>query len=123
MPRDVTFSVSKKGAEKMEVRWSAPESLDDPRWNDVVSNPATDINSAAVRNIIISIQSAARSRMDSGPEAVQAFVDQFKTGVRQPGGSRSRPTLSAAASKDLKFTPAQLAALAESGMNVEALAG
>lgn len=123
MAKDVTFSVSKKGAEAVEVRWSAPESLEDPRWTEVVSDPSTDINSAAVRNLIISIQSGARSRMDQGAEAVQAFVNGFKTGVRQPGASRARPTLSAAASKELKFTPAQLAALAESGMNVEALGG
>jgi len=121
MATETTFTVSKRGEEGIEVSWSAPENLDDPRWAEVVQDPEKDINSAAVRNIIISIQSGARSRLEQGAEAVQAFVDAFKTGVRQPGGGRARPKLDAETSEALGFTEEQLAALSEAGMNVEAL--
>ena len=121
MAKQTSFGVSKAGFDKVEVTWMAPESVDDPRWAEVVTNPAQDINSAAVRNLIISIQSGARSRLAEGAEAVQEFVNSFKTGVRQPGASR-RPTLSKEHGK-LKFTAEQLAALEASGMDVSALQG
>lgn len=112
-----TFSVSKKGGPSMEGSWSAPESVDDPRWDEVVSNPEEDINELAVQNLIIKIQGGARNRLDQGEEAVQAYIDAYVYGQRTSIATR-KPSLSDEQVSDLAFTPEQLAALRAAGMQV-----
>ncbi len=124
MPKEMTFGVSKKGQEGVTVTWMAPENLEDPRWNEVVDQPSS-IHAAALRSVVISMQSGARSRLDSeaadgGLAAVQTYVNEFKYGVRQPGagGGRKKVSISADKQKELKFSKAQLAALAEAGVSL-----
>lgn len=123
MAKDITFKVSKAGCEALEVTWSAPESVDDPRWEEVVSNPATDINDAAVRNLVISIQSGARSRInpeaeDGGAEAVQSFVSAYKQGQRQAGGGGRSRKVTLSEDQQAMFTEEQLATLAAQGVQL-----
>ena len=124
MAKEMTFKVSKKGAPGVTASWSAPENLEDPRWDEVVKERA-DIHAAALRSVVISIQSGARSRLnseaaDGGLAGVQEYVDSFIYGVRQPGaaGGRKKVSISADKQKELKFSKAQLAALAEAGVSL-----
>jgi hypothetical protein len=124
MPKEMTFKVSAKDKGGVTVTWSSPEHLEDPRWNEVVDQPSS-IHAAALRSVVISIQSGARTRLDpeaadGGLAAVQTFVNEFKYGVRQPGagGGRKKVSISADKQKALKFSKAQLEALAEAGVSL-----
>lgn len=130
MAKDVTIKVSKRGGPSVEATFSRPETLDDPRWKELVEKLEL-INEAACRNVIVALQSGARNHLDAdaeddGAAAVQAYVDGFKFGIRQPGmggAKKAAPKLSAAVAKQHKFSNAQLEALAAAGMNVESLGG
>lgn len=124
MAKEMTFKVSAKDKGGVTVTWSSPENLEDPRWNEVVDQPSS-IHAAALRSVVISIQSGARTRLDpeaadGGLAAVQTFVNEFKYGVRQPGagGGRKKVSISADKQKALKFSKAQLEALAEAGVSL-----
>lgn len=122
MAKQETFKVSKRGVEPTEVTFDQPESLDDPRWNELVSDPKKDINELAVQNLIIKIQSGARARLDDGAEEVQKYVNEYKYGARQAGGGGSRAKKVSLASdqvKKAKFSEAQLAVLRAAGVSFE----
>lgn len=112
-----TFKVSKRGGPSAEISWQAPESLDDPRWEEVVSDPEEDINTLAVQNLIIKIQAGARERLEDGEDAVNAYVEAYKFGQRT-STRRPTPSLDETQVSDLGFTPEQLAALKAAGMQV-----
>lgn len=119
MAKDTTFKVSKQGIEPIEVNFAAPESLDDPRWNELVSNPS-EINDLAVQNLVIKIQSGARSRLTEGAEAVQNYVNNYKYGARQSTGTRkSAVKLTTADTKQAKFSKEQLEMLRAAGVQIE----
>lgn len=118
MAKEITFQVSKRGGPSTECRFLAPESVDDPRWGEVVSNPQEDIHELALQNLVIKIQAGARNELEeSGAEAAQAYVNQYKYGARQGGGFR-RPTLNSTQVKELKFSKAQLEALRAAGVKL-----
>lgn len=117
MAKQVTFKVSKPSAGlKTECVWMQPESVEDPRWNEIAVNPSEDINELAVQNMIIKIQSGARDALEEGgAEAAQKYVDEYKYGARTGGGFR-RPTVEAGKARDLNFTPEQIEALKAIGV-------
>ena len=123
MAKEMTFKISSEKKGSVIATWNAPENLEDPRWNEVVDQPSS-IHAAALRSVVISIQSGARSRLDpeaadGGLAAVQTYVDEFKYGVRQPGtGGRKKVSISADKQKALKFSKAQLEALREAGVSL-----
>lgn len=127
MPKQMTFKVSSKGKGSVTATWTAPENLDDPRWGEVTDKPDT-VHAAALRSVVISIQSGARSRLDpkatdGGLAAVQKFVDEFKYGVRQPGaGGKRKVSISSKKQKALKFSDEQLEALAAAGVSLPTVA-
>lgn len=114
MSKQITFKVSKRGGPSAEATFDAPESVEDPRWAEVVSNPDEDINELAVQNLVIKMQSGARARLDMGEEAVQAYVNQYKYGART--GGFSAPKISSEKAEELGFSEEQLAALAAAGV-------
>jgi hypothetical protein len=116
MSKQVQFSVSKRGGASTTCTWDSPENLQDPRWNDVVSNVEEDVNELAVQNLIIKIQSGARQRLEEeGPTAAQDYVNEYKYGARTGGGFK-RPVVAASAVKELRFTKAQIEALKAAGV-------
>lgn len=118
MPRTVTFKVSKRGQDPIEVSRELPESLDDDLWNEIVAAPEEDINELALQNWIVKCQSGARQRLESGPEAVQAYVNGYQYGAR--AGGFTAPTVSADEAKKQKFSKEQLEFLRKAGVAVEA---
>lgn len=111
-----TFSVSKKGGDKVEVSKELPDNLDDPRWADVVMKPEEDIHALALGALIVKCQAGARARLEAGEDAVQAYVDAYKFGART--GGFVRPSISAEAAEEQAFTPDQLDYLRKAGMTV-----
>jgi hypothetical protein len=120
MAKKTTFTVSKKGHDPVEVSWDAPESLSDERWNEVVSEPDSDINNLAVQALIVKTQAGARNHLENGQEAVQRYVDGYKFGARS--GGFVAPSISAADAKKAKFSPEQMELLRKAGMKIEAAA-
>lgn len=120
MPKEVTFTVSKKGGPSVEVNFMEPENLEDPRWKDIVSNPDEDINTLAVAALRVRLQAGARDELEDGEAAVQAYVNEYvyKTGGTR-AGARPKPKLSKDAAKKGKFSAAQLAMLKEAGFAIE----
>lgn len=123
MAKQETFKVSKRGVEPVEITFDAPENLDDPRWDDLLSNKEEDINTLALQNLIIKIQSGARNRLEEGEDAVQEYVNSYKFGARVGGGggSRKKPSLAADKARELGFSPEQLAALRAAGVEIPGL--
>lgn len=120
MSKQVSFKVSKRGGASTTCTWDMPESLEDPRWDGVVSKKDEDINELAVQNLIIKIQSGARDALEKkGPDAAQQYVNSYKFGART-GGGFTRPVVKAEQVKALKFSKAQLEALKAAGVNIEA---
>lgn len=116
MAKQITFSVSKRNGPETTCTFDAPENLEDPRWQQVVSNPAEDINELAVQNLVIKIQAGARNKLEEeGAEAAQAYVNQYQYGNRSGGGFK-RPTIAAGQAKELRFTKAQIEALRAAGV-------
>lgn len=122
MAKQTTFSVSKKGTEGVEVSFDAPERIDDPRWAELGVN-AEGINELALQNLIIKIQGGARSRLESGRDGVQKYVNEYKYGQRSSTGvTRVAPVaVDAAAAKKAKFTPEQIAMLKAAGVKFEGM--
>ena len=120
MAKQISFTVSKPAAGlKTECTWDAPETVSDPRWADVVSNPEADICELAVQNLIIKIQSGARNELEeNGAEAAQAYVNNYKYGARTGAGFK-RPTVSSTQVKELRFTKAQIEALKAAGVKFD----
>ncbi len=117
MSQTITFSVSKKGHEPVEVTRDFPENLDDSAWNDAVSDPDEDIHNLAMQSWIVKCQAGARARLEHGPEAVQSYVEQYTFGARS--GGFSAPTLSADEAAEAGFSEEQLALLRKAGMRVD----
>lgn len=118
MAKETTFKVSKRGIEEeFEVSFLEPESIEDPRWEELVSDYPGDINSLAVRSLVINIQAGARQRLEQGADAVQSYVDSYKYGART--GGFSKPSISKKTVKEQKFTDEQLAALKAAGVQIE----
>lgn len=123
MAKTDTFKVSKKNHEGFEVTNSRrPETLEEFESLNLVSKFPDDVVDLAYQNLVIKMQSGARQRLDQGLEAVQAYVDEYTYGARTGGGGARKPRLSAEKAKDLKFTKAQLEALAAAGVTIEAAA-
>lgn len=125
MAKQSTFTVSKKGFKEFEVGVSLPETLDDPRWNEIVSDKG-DVHDLAMRAWIVQCQANARNRLEEGVSdeqnqaTVQSAVSSYVYGARS--GGFQRPTLAADKAKELKFTKEQLAQLAALGVKIEAAA-
>ena len=113
-----TFKVSKKDVEGVEVRREVPDSLEDPRWGDLVLKPEEDIHELALQALIVKIQAGARSRLELGEQAVQAYVDSYKFGARS--SAIAAPTISASDAAEQAFTPEQLEYLQAAGMRLSA---
>lgn len=111
-----TFKVSKRGMEAVECSADLPENLNDPLWENIVSNPDEDINDLALQSWVVKCQAGARNHLEKGAEAVQRFVDQYTYGAR--GGGFSAPSISAEDANQQGFTPEQLAFLRQAGMAV-----
>ena len=121
MAKQVTFKVSKTGKPPVIVNFLEPESVDDPRWEELgVSREA--INSLAVDSLIIKAQAVGRAVLDEGPEAVQRAVDNYKYGQRGGGGGRRIVELKAEQIKEAKFNEKQLEMLRAAGIKIEDLA-
>lgn len=120
MAKQVTFKVSKTGKAPVVVTFLEPESVDDPRWEELgVSREA--INNLAVDSLIIKAQAVGRAVLDEGPEAVQKAVDNYKYGQRSAGGRRV-VELKAEQIKEAKFNEKQLEMLRAAGIKIEDLA-
>jgi hypothetical protein len=117
MSKTITFSVSKSGQEPVEVSREFPENLEDPKWADVVSDAAEDIQNLAEQAWVVKCQAGARNHLEAGPDAVQQYVDSYKFGARA-GGFRA-PTMSQADVKKAKFSPEQLEIMRKAGMRFE----
>jgi hypothetical protein len=120
MAKQITFAVSKPSAGlKTECTWDAPESVNDPRWAEVVSNAEEDINELAVQNLVIKMQSGARNELEeNGAEAAQRYVNEYKYRAGGGGGFK-RVAVGAQQVKELRFTEAQIAALRAAGVKFE----
>lgn len=113
-----TFKVSTKDGPTFEVTKDLPDNLDDPRWNEVVMNPAEDIHELALQALRVKCQAGARSRIEQGEGAVQAYVDSYKFGART--GGYTAPSISAEDAGAQGFSEEQLAFLKAAGMNTSA---
>ena len=120
MAKQVTFSVSKRDGPSVEVTFSEPENLSDPRWNEIVSDKEADCNALALKALRVAIQAGAREHLEGGQKAVQEYVDsyQYKAGARGPRAAKPKP-ISKETQKKAKFTAAQLEALKEAGFLFE----
>ena len=120
MAKEVTFAVSKRDGPSCEVAFMEPETLDDPRWNELVADPKTDINTLALKSLRVAIQAGAREELDDGEAAVQAYVNEYV----YRGGGRGIRVKKAPVTKDLqkraKFSPEQIEALRAAGFPIEA---
>ena len=111
-----TFKVSKKDFEEIEVKLEVPDTADDPRWEGLVLNPKEDIHNLALQALTVKIQAGARTRLELGEQAVQAYVDSYKFGARS--SAIAAPSISAADAAEQNFTPEQLEYLRAAGMGV-----
>jgi hypothetical protein len=132
--QDISVSTG-KGAAKVSVTVKAPkfETLDDFRGK-VASFPKDskvtftaeqnavlkDVIVPAAQAVIIKMQGRARAKLDGaapdkGKAAVQTVVDNYVYGAR---GEATPKVKHVAVSKAVKFTPAQIAALKEQGVEV-----
>jgi len=117
-----TIKVSKKGHDAIEFEYSLPESLEDPRWEEIANDPDADVNALAVAQFRVRLQAAARNVIEDGAEAVQQAVEQFVYGRRTSSGRKSRRArISSDTVKEAKFTKDQLAALQAAGIEVEGM--
>lgn len=116
MAKMETFTISSSGKDKVEVNKLLPENLDDPQWDEIVSD-RDDINDLALGAWKVRCQAGARQRLDAGPEAVQQYVDGYVFGARSPGFA---PSVSAADAKKQNFSDEQLAFLKAAGVKIEA---
>ena len=112
-----SFSISKRGAEPIEVTRDLPQSVDDPIWAECVSNVEEDINTLARQALVVKMQAAGRQHIDQGEDAVQTAVSGYKFGARS-GGFR-RPSISGSTAAELQFSPEQLAALQAAGVQID----
>lgn len=120
MAKQVTFSVSKRNGPSVEVTFDEPESLKDPRWDELVTNKDEDINTLALKALRVAVQAGAREELDGGQAAVQAYVNDYKYKAGGRGGARRVKTVSKDLQKKAKFSKEQLEALAAAGFAVEA---
>ena len=120
MPKDTTFKISKRGEEAMELTFSEPENLDDPRWAAIVDGDvAAAVHNLALQSFVIKKQAAGRAKFSEGLEAVQAAVSEYVFGIRRAGTSKKSVKMGAKETKKLKFSPEQLAALAAAGVSFD----
>ncbi len=116
--QQITFKVSKTGVEAVEPTFDAPETFEDERWKALVTNYPQDVHSLALQNLIIKLQSGARSRLEGGLSAVQEYVDAYKFGSRMVGAPRKAVALSADDIAEGGFSAEQLEMLAKAGVTV-----
>lgn len=122
MAKQASFSVSKKGHKGVTVTTQRrPETLEEFESEGLVSSYPQDVIDLAWQNLVIKMQSGARSRLEQGEDAVQEYVDNYKYGARTGGPIARKPKISEDKAKDLKFTEAQLQALAAAGVEVEGM--
>lgn len=114
-----TFKVSKRGMDAVECSADLPENLNDPLWENIVSNPDEDINDLALQSWVVKCQAGARNHLEKGAEAVQRFVDGYTYGARS--GGFSAPSIDASEAQQQGFTAEQLAYLKNAGMVVSGL--
>lgn len=120
MAKQVTFTVSKKGHPGIKVTCDrSPETIEEFESLGLVKNYPQGVVDLAFQNWIIKVQSGARQRLEQGEAAVQKYVDEYVFGDRAGGGGFRKPVLAAAKAKELKFTKAQLEALAAAGLVLE----
>jgi len=117
MATSETFKVSKKGVEGVLCTYLAPENLEDPAWQELVSDVKEDVHNLALQALVVRMQAAGRAHIEQGPEAVQAAVDRYKFNARA-GGFRI-PSIEKKTAKSLKFTDEQIAALRAAGVMIE----
>ena len=109
-----TFKVSTKDLPTVEVSKELPDTLQDPRWADIVMNPDEDIHSLAIGALIVKCQAGARARLGNGEAAVQNYVDNYKFGART--GGYSAATISGEDAAAQGFTDEQLEFLRAAGV-------
>ena len=109
-----TFTVSKRGGEKIEVSKDLPENLDDPLWATIVMKPEEDVHELALQALIVKCQAGARARLELGEEAVQRYVEEYKYGART--GGFTAPSISSSDAADQAFTEEQLEFLRRAGV-------
>lgn len=119
MAKQDKFKVSNKAHPQgvMVTTDRKPETLEEFESLGLVSK-LEDVIDLAWQNLVIKMQSGARSRLDQGADAVQEYCDNYKYGARQTSGGTRKPTLAADKAKELKFTKAQLEALRAAGVVV-----
>jgi hypothetical protein len=111
-----TFKVSSQGRDTVEVTWMKPENIEDERWAELGVTPDS-LNELAIQSLVIKMQSGARARLEDGQDSVQEFVDNYRFGARQAGGTR-KIKLAPETASALGFTEEQLAALAAAGVSI-----
>lgn len=119
MAKNDTFKVSKRGMEGVEIEYPFPESLDDPRWDEIVNENPADINELAVSAFRVRLQGAIRPLLEEGAEAVQAGAGEYVYGRRTPSKRRSRARVSKDAIEEGGFSEEQLALLRNAGVAIE----
>lgn len=117
MATESTFQVSKGDAEPVDISFVEPESIEDDRWEELVSDYPEDLNKLALQALIVKIQSGCRSRFDQGVEAMQAYANNYVYGQR--GGGFSRPSLSQEDVEEGGFTDEQLEKLRAAGVSID----
>lgn len=118
MAKETTFQVSKKDEDPVDIVFVEPESVEDDRWAELVTNYPEDINTLATQALVVKIQAGCRQRFEEGEEAMQAYADSYVYGQR--GGGFRRPSLSADKVEEGGFTEEQLAMLRAAGVSVGA---
>lgn len=114
-----TFSVKLYDDDRttVELTVEKPESCDDDRWNDLVSDPASDINELAFQNWVIKSQGRIRGTKSNPnaltPEEAEASLEGYKYGAGS--GGRRTPEVDA---EEGGFTPEQIAMLKKAGVKV-----
>lgn len=120
-----TFSVSKKDFPDFEVAVLLPDSVDDPRWDEITSKGKEDIHDLALSAWIVKAQGSARNKLDKDQSdeanlaSAQAAAESYKYGARTPSTSSVKPVLSKEKIKSLRFTKEQIASLAALGVRIE----
>lgn len=117
MAKHQTLRVSTKGFDPIRVAVLLPESLEDPRWNEIVADRSL-INTLAVRGWRVAAQEEGRVLLRQGASE-EAVANAVKTYVFT--GKKATPAKKF--SKDvvakLRFTPEQVAELRKLGYIIE----
>lgn len=113
-----TFKVKLYDDDRTEVELSIekPESVDDPKWDDLVSK-SDDINELAFQNFIIKLQAGIRGTKSNPNALTEEAAEAYKEAYTYGAGSRGRRTPEVDAEEG-GFTEEQIALLKKAGVKV-----